>query len=134
MVTLCGEDLSEKRARRGEHSLIPELLPKGVALFNQQARGRRLPLSEGDLPLESEVGQMKGGMAHPLCVSDLSKQRQTFLTQYFSPLDVAQGTGQAPGSPHSSGTQRRCHSLRSLQRLLQHVPSLMLMFLCIPEP
>jgi hypothetical protein len=34
--------------------LIPDLLPKGVALFNQQARGRRLPLSEGDFPMESE--------------------------------------------------------------------------------
>src|SRR3989442_14408198 len=54
MVTLHGEDLSEKRPRRGEHSLIPDLLPKGVALFNQQARGRRLSLSEGDLPMESE--------------------------------------------------------------------------------
>src|SRR5205823_3301399 len=54
MVTLSGEDLSEKRARRGKHSLIPDLLPKCVTLFNQQARGRRLPLSEGDFPMESE--------------------------------------------------------------------------------
>ena len=54
MVTLHGEDLCEKRARRGEHALIPDLLPKCVTLFNQQARGRRLPLSEGDFPMESE--------------------------------------------------------------------------------
>src|SRR6266702_1927898 len=54
VVTLHGENLCEKRARRGEHSLIIDLLPKRVALFNQPARGRRLPLSEGDLPLESE--------------------------------------------------------------------------------
>src|SRR2546421_8057886 len=54
MVTLSGEDLCEKSVRRGEHSLILDLLPKRVALFNHPARGSRLPLSEGDLPLESE--------------------------------------------------------------------------------
>src|SRR5205807_9342198 len=54
VVTLSGEDLSEKRARRGEHSLILDLLPKRVAFLNQQACGRRFTLSEGDLSLESE--------------------------------------------------------------------------------
>ena len=248
MITLGGEDLSEKGTRPGYHSLIPDLLPKRVALFNQQSCGRRLTLSEGDLPLESErkrfntrdarfrssredllcqglrsgeitlpkhhlgqcherhrhpssvaqfpqdlyrllcewvdpgiltlvedhqgqsverpggvglvaclpeghqalleqrarrcqvppresdVGQVKGGIAHPFGVSDPSEQRQALLTQHFSPLDVAQGTGQAPSSPQCPGAQLHRHPLGSLQRPRKLVPPLIHVFLRVPEP
>src|SRR5437763_15156692 len=77
---------------------------------------------------------MKGGIAHPLRVSDLSEQRQTLLSQYFCPLDVAQGSGQTPSSPQGPGTQRHRHPLGSLQRTLQYVPPLMHVFLSVPEP
>src|SRR6266704_1945498 len=74
-VTLGGEDLSEKSALRGEHSLIRNLLPKRVALFNQQARGRRLTLSEGDLTLESQRKRFSTRDARFSC------ERETLLCQ-----------------------------------------------------
>src|SRR5213078_1586532 len=110
--------------RPGSEGLVAGLPEEYQALLEQLSRRCQIPARESD------VGQMKSGIAHPLCISDPSEQRQTLLTQYFSPLDVAQGTGQAPSSPQGSGTQRHCHPLGSIQRPLQRVPSLVQVFLC----
>src|SRR5207248_2781944 len=114
--------------RPGNESLVAGLPEEHQALLEPLSRRRQIPACKSD------VGQMKGGIAHPCCVSDLSEQRQTLLTQYFSPLDVAQGSGQAPSCPQGPGAQRQCHFLGALQRPRKLVPPLIPMFLCVPEP
>ena len=112
----------------GSEGLVACLPEEHQALLEQQACLCQIP------PRESDVGQVKGGIAHPFGVSDPSEQRQALLTQHFSPLDVAQGTGQAPSSPQCPGAQRHRHPLGSLQRPRKLVPPLIHVFLRVPEP
>src|SRR5207247_300235 len=97
-LTLVEDHQGQSTQRPGREDLVTGLLEEHQALLEPLSRRCQIPASESD------VGQMKGGVAHPLCVSDLSKQRQTLLTQSFPLLDVAQGSGQAPSSPQGSGT------------------------------
>src|SRR5258708_392727 len=99
VVTPSGEDLSEKRARRGEHSLIPDLLPKRVALFNQQARGRRLTLSEGDLPPESERKRFSTRDAR------FRSSRESLLYQCMRSHEIT-----LPKHHLGQGHERHCHT------------------------
>ena len=98
ILTLVEDYQGQSVERPGSEGLVAGLPEEHQALLEQRARRCQVP------PRESDVGQVKGGIAHPLCVSDLSEQRQTLLTQSFPPLVVAQGSGQAPSSPQGSGT------------------------------
>src|SRR5260221_11756025 len=128
MPTLVEDPQGQSAQPPGSEGLVAGLPEEHQALLEQLSRRCQIPARKSD------VGQMKGGIAHPLGVSDLSEQRQTLLTQYFSPLDVAPVTGQAPSSLQGPGAQRHRHPLVSIQRPPQRVPSLMPVFLCVPEP